>query len=338
MNRDPNSAPARPDLTFLRRRTRPRPAPSSPPVAAVSTPPIDFTRRAAPRAGTDLDLPAPASLDLGGSPSLDLSAPASLDLTPPSDPPAADSAGPSLDLSLDRSRGTPADKPAAQSVDLSLDLSVAQDVPSPGPKLDSPGIERSPRRVRAWRRLAAGERLMLTAQQPTVALSRIQSAVGALTIRSLCPESAADLRFGCVYHLRSGKSSTVSPTTGRTVGPAGAQSPIITGIDDGRGGFSIDLRQCRDLDRLVIYGFTRSGTPAAWPGTITITTTGAGRVELALSDLRDSSACVVLSLFNVHGEFVLRSEMCPINGTVQDACRVFGFDDIGWIDGYTPLD
>ncbi|MDG3013419.1 hypothetical protein [Speluncibacter jeojiensis] len=303
MNGDPHSAPARPDLTFLRRRTRPGPQPT-PQAAPVSTPPVDYTRRSAPQSGADLDLSAPSSPDLSGPPSLGLSG----------------------------------DEPAAQVLDLSLDLSATEDVPSPGPAIDSPRVERPPRRVRAWRRLAAGDRLVLSAQHPTVALTRIQSGVGALTIRSLCPESAADLRFGCAYTVRSGKSSTVSPTTGRTAGPTGAHSPIITGVDDGRGGFDIDLRQCRDLDRLVIYGFTRSGAPTAWPGTITVATAGGGRIELALNDLPETAGCVVLSLFNVHGQFVLRSEMCPINGTVRDACLAFGFDDIGWIDGYTPLD
>ncbi|AOW93107.1 hypothetical protein BFN03_11835 [Rhodococcus sp. WMMA185] len=289
---DPTSAPGRPDLVFLRRRTRPKVEPS---------------------------VVLPQSVD-------DSSPTGTHPMAPPSDvqstagvqstaPPSADS-GNLLDLS------TPGDT----ALDLSTD-SVAT----------SAVVDDAPSSIRPTRRANSADRTILTPDAPTVTLTRLQSGVGMLTVEAACTDAVGDLRFGCAYTLRGGVSSTLAPTSGRIAAPPNSNAPAISGINDGRGKFTIDLRQCRDVDRLVIYGYSDAGNEVPWSGTLVVTTFANARIEIPLDRMPAGNIGVVMSLYNVHGEFVLRAEMCPIDGSVQQACRAYGFDRITWVDDRTPL-
>ena len=46
---------------------------------------------------------------------------------------------------------------------------------------------------------------------------------------------------------------------------------------------------------------------------------------------------VALSVYNVGGQLVLRSERQLVPGTLRDACLAFGFERITWVDPFTPL-
>ena len=301
----PLTAPARTDLPFLRHRRRPPSAPAAP-VSAASSPALpEFlhgTSSRHQRPGTpDPQHPAERS-------PLDLSAPS------PRDTPAP---GASLDLS--------APGPGA-----SLDLSA----PAP-----SRAVGATPPAVRTYAppRAQAGAATILTAKAPTITLTRVQSGVGALQIELACSAEVGDMRLGCVYQLRSGLSSVVQHASGVPTAPPGSRRPVLTGLRDEFEELLFDLVQVRELDRFVVYAFSASDSELKWGGTLVVSTLGQARVELPMDGPASAGVLVLLSVFNVAGELVLRNESDRIAGTVRDACVAYGFDRIAWLDARTPL-
>jgi len=301
----PLTAPARTDLPFLRHRRRPPAAPAAP-VSAASSPALpEFlhgTSSRHQRPGTpDPKHPAERS-------PLDLSAPA------PRDTP---SQGASLDLS--------APGPGA-----SLDLSAP--APSRAAGATPPAV-----RTYAPPRAQAGAATILTAKAPTITLTRVQSGVGALQIELACSAEVGDARLGCAYQLRSGLSSVVQHASGVPTAPPGSRRPVLTGLRDEFEELLVDLVQVRELDRFVVYAFSASDSELTWGGTLVVSTLGRPRVELPMDGPASAGVLVLLSVFNVAGELVLRNESDRIAGTVRDACVAYGFDRIAWLDARTPL-
>jgi len=167
-----------------------------------------------------------------------------------------------------------------------------------------------------------------------VTLTRIQSGVGVLTIETARSDAVGDLRLGCAYQLRSGVSSVLHNVGEPTMAPPQSTRPVII---RGHERFTLDLVQGRDLDRLVIYAFSGGGTPPDWAVTLIATTFGRARIEMPLDRLLPQRAVVLMSLYNVAGEFVLRAEMDEVGGTAREACAAYGFDQITWLDSWTPL-
>ena len=184
----------------------------------------------------------------------------------------------------------------------------------------------------------ASERVLLTPTQPTLTLTRLQSAIGTLTIEAACSPAVGDLRLGCLYELRSGASSTVQLTQGNRVAPPRSRRPVIVAGHDRFEHLGIDLRQCTELRRLVVYAFSESRKPLAWGGTLIVSTFGGARAELPLDSLQSGDVGVLLSLYNLRGEFVLRAEMQTLFGAAREAARSYGFDRITWLDDRTPVD
>lgn len=411
--RSPDQAPPRPDLTFLRRRSRPaaaggsgqgraiapapakslaeliaersahaaaehrrtppdRPAPhdrsqrqtrteahrarvpparsaAPPPATASSTAASSAAARAAqPSGSASLDLGAPAA-PTGGPTSLDLGAPASpagpstdsasLDLgraptAPPAHPPAGRS-GESTSLDL----GSPAPvQPPTRSVGSSpLDLSAD---PAPGPSMAvaRAGDARAPK---SWPepRTRSGIPTTLTDQSPTVTLTRLQSGIGALVFEAIVTSAAGELRLGAAYQLRSGSSSTVQHNMDRRFGPPGqSRRPILLAARQQYERLSLDLRQVRELERMVIYALADDGGQVRWSGTLLATTFGGDRIEMPIDLPPVDGIAALASVYQVNGELVLRSEMDLLGRTIREACEGFGFDRITWVDDRTPLD
>jgi hypothetical protein len=183
----------------------------------------------------------------------------------------------------------------------------------------------------------AGTPQILGPKSPTVALSRVQSGVGAITIEAACSDAVGDLRLGAAYRLSNGVSSVVQHETGVTTGPAKGTRPVLHG---GRGQFeriTIDLAQVRSLDRLAVYGFSAAGGPLSWGGTLIVSTFGGSRVELPMDSTPSAGVLVFLTVYNVDGELVLRAEPHEVAPTVRDACLAYGFDRITWLDPRTPV-
>jgi uncharacterized protein involved in tellurium resistance len=307
---DPATAPPRTDLAFLRRRSKPQPAPST-----VS----DFITGRGPRPARPTQ-PVPASAP-----------------PPPPTPPAGDS----LDLSVpspvsDFVTGRTA-RPSAPAPTNSLDLS---DEPAPAPR-PAPTATSAPRgpahRVHVDTRIKAGGQQLLSIADPTVTLTRVQSGIGQLAIEAVCSPELGDLRLGAAYQLRGGVSSTVQYTGGSRFAPSSRRPLIVAGRDEYEH-LRIDLRQVDALQRLAVYAVSESRAELTWGGTLVVTTFGGARIELPLETLFAGRVAVLLSIYNLDGELVVRAEMETITGDIREAARAYGYDRITWRDDRTPVD
>ena len=200
---------------------------------------------------------------------------------------------------------------------------------------------RAPSSVVSWPepRTSTAAPTILNAQAPTVTLTRVQSGVGTLTLEAVAAPSVGDLRLGCAYQLRSGRSSTVEHHAGRKFGPPGeSRRPIVVAGRQQFERLSLDLRQVSDLERLAVYAFSGSGSQLLWGGTLVVTTFGGDRIEMPIELTPSNAVAVLASVYNVRGQLVLRSEMDLIGRTIREACRGYGFDRINWLDDSTPVD
>jgi hypothetical protein len=204
---------------------------------------------------------------------------------------------------------------------------------APAPPSSAPA-----RRRRTDVRVAPGERLILTPSEPTATLTRLQTGIGALTIEAAVSDEVGDLRLGAAYELASDLEMIMQMTQGPRLAPPGSKRPVILGSRERFERVSIDLRQCRELRRLVVYAFSEARQPLKWGGTLVVTTFGGGRIEVPLDSLQGGDLAVLLSVYQVRGEFVLRAEMQSMYGDVREACRAYGYDKITWLDGRTPVE
>lgn len=186
--------------------------------------------------------------------------------------------------------------------------------------------------------MRAGERTILSLGEPTVTLSRLQSGIGTLNFEAACSAAVGDLRLGVAYQLRSGLSSTMALTQGNRFAPPKSRRPILVGTHEHFERVAVDLRQSAELERLVVYAFSESRAELRWGGTLIVTTFGGAKVEVPLEALQGGTVAVLMSLYNIRGEFVLRAEMQTLNGDAREAARAYGFDRITWLDDRTPVD
>ncbi len=319
---DPRFAPRRNDLPWLRRRRLPKA-----PAAAAVVPEVGPTRAAV----TDF-ITGRAAHPGRAEPGTSTPAP------PPRAAPPPPAAGPlpvrpsSSSLDLDEPSAPVAPPPPAASSSL-LDL----DEPAPAPARRAPAAA-AVRRVRPDVRVPSDGRIILEPNEPTVTLTRLQSGIGTLHFEAACSSEVGDLRIGCAYELASGQTSTVQLTQGNRLAPPHSRRPIMVASRDRFERIGVDLRQCPELRRLIVYAFSEGRSPLAWGGTLITTTFGGARVELPLESLQSGDSAVLLSLYNVRGEFVLRAEMQALFGDVREACRTYGFDKITWLDDRTPVE
>ncbi len=321
---DPTSAPPRPDLTFLRRRSRPKTPPPAPALSEFITGHATHHAHhepAAPAATGSLDLSAPAAASppAAASGSLDLSAPASPPPAPASPPPTP----PAAPIRYEH--------PATGSLDLSDPPAAA------APTAAAAAPARSGARVHDDVRIRAGAQHLLSIKAPTVTLTRVQSGVGQLEIEAVCSPELGDLRLGAAYQLRDGTTSTVQYSGGNRFAPSSRRPVIVAGRDEYEH-LRIDLRQSRALERLAVYAFSESRTELTWGGTLLVTTPGGARIELPLETLYAGRVAVLMSIYNLDGEFVIRAEMETITGDVREAARAYGYDRITWRDDRAPVD
>jgi len=186
--------------------------------------------------------------------------------------------------------------------------------------------------------MARGGRTILGRDAPTVTLTRTQTGIGTLAVEAACSDEVGDLRLGCAYQLRSGQSSTVQVTSGNRLAPPRSRRPALVGSYERYERISVDLRQCREIERLAFYAFSESRAQLTWGGTLIATTLGGAKIEVPLEQLAAGAVAMLLSVYNVRGEFVLRAEMQTIDGSIREACRAYGYDQITWLDDRTPVE
>jgi uncharacterized protein involved in tellurium resistance len=338
---DPATAPPRSDLTFLSRRSKARPKPLDPAladfIAGRAIHPGRAARKAAAQAAAARVAPpvvrpaapaAPSAPPASGG--LDLSRPSApssggLDLSRPSAPPSSGG------LDLSRPSAPPSATRLAPAGD-SLDLST-------GPSAPSVSIAPAKPRVRVHEdvRIRAGQQRLMSIKDPTVTLTRVQSGVGQLQIEAVCSPDVGDLRLGAAYQLTDGTSSTVQYTGGNRFAPSSRRPVVVAGRDEYEH-LRIDLRRSRELERLAVYAFSEARTDLVWGGTLVISTFGGGRIDLPLETLYTGKVAVLVSIYNLDGEFVIRAEMETIAGDVREAARAYGYDRITWRDDRSPID
>lgn len=185
--------------------------------------------------------------------------------------------------------------------------------------------------------MAPGSRTILTPRAPTVTLNRVQSGVGTLTVEAVCSPAVGDVRLGALYQLADRTTSIVQHSTGLSTAPPGSRRPVITGARGEFDRLTVDLRQSRSLDRLLVYAFSESGGELFWGGTLVTTTFGGARIELPLDLGTHRGPIGLLSLYNVDGEFVLRAESEKVTGAAREVASLFGYDRITWADDRTPV-
>jgi hypothetical protein len=160
----------------------------------------------------------------------------------------------------------------------------------------------------------------------------VQSGIGTLTIDAAVP-AASRLQIGALFELADGQASTVDLGAGRRVAPSPPHAPVLVARRERFEQVAVDLRRCRELRRLAIYGLSPS---MQWSGTLVLTTFGGGRVEVPLEPLETAGSAVLVTAYNVRGERVIRAELTPVAG-VRDAARAFGYDRITWLDDRNPV-
>ncbi|TXR56484.1 hypothetical protein [Quadrisphaera setariae] len=327
----------RPDLTWLRHRSRRRPGPAAAPPPPVRTPvhapPPSAPSTSAPlrSGGDDLDLSAPSSPSGSSGGDLDLSAP-----TPP-----ARSTGSDLDLSAPAPPSTP-ERSSSWSADLDLSGPSPDHAPSPAPspaqqQRPASGPSGPPAPARRDRRTRRGGPTLLTPREPTVTLDRLESGIGALTATAVCPPSAGDVVLGALYQLADGTSGAVGAAVGVPGGPARSRRPVLSAPPPRSERVVVDLRQSRALRRLLVVASSASGWPLQLDGTLVVTTAGGARVEVPLATGRPVLTLAVLSLYAVDGEFVLRAELEPFDAPLREVARAYGYGALSWADDRTPV-
>lgn len=362
---DPSRAPARTDLPWLRHRPLRKAPVATPAKVDLRHPgrPAPGSRPSGPAGSTGLDLSRPTRAASPAAPSLDLSAPArptpSLDLSSPAQPvsppapppvppvpPARPSVSSSLDLSSPAAAPTPP-RPAAPSPSLDLGSSTAPSAPS----LDLSSTGPSPARPATVRPrpsasrgdavlgyepegVVAGRPTLLSRDRPTIALTRVQSGVGVLRVTSAVSAGIGDFRLAALAHLTTGETVLLDHNRGMATAPAASRRPVVQAVDRG---FLVDLRQTPRLARLVVLGFSPTAATLAWSGALRVETIGGARVDVPLEREPGAGSLVALSLVNVGGRLVLRAERELVPGALREAALAYGFDELTWVDAWTPL-
>ena len=229
-----------------------------------------------------------------------------------------------------RASVTPTAQPPEQAPSTTATQSMTHIGPGTATSTDtrsaSTGIRKPPRtrfgsvQPRSTNPVAA---TILTTRSPTVMLNRLQSGIGALTFDAAW-STTEYIRLGCAFQMHTRQSGLVRPS--------GVTGPLLLESRGPQQRLILDLLSARYLDRLIVFAAPPSGAAWGMSGTLIVTTYGQGRIEIPLDRPTAVGVAILLSLYNIDGEFVLRSESNDIAGSTRDACIAFGFDRIPWLD------
>ena len=148
--------------------------------------------------------------------------------------------------------------------------------------------------------------------------------------------STGDLSLGCVVETDRSEESAVQSLGGHLEAPRGADAPLVS-LDHRPSGdvVVIDLGQVRALRRALVYGYSPSIATLSWDGVIGATTAGGARIEIPFGRRPFSGTMAMVSIYNVAGELVLRSEMEELFGPPEAAAAAYGYE-LPWLDGRVP--
>jgi uncharacterized protein involved in tellurium resistance len=191
--------------------------------------------------------------------------------------------------------------------------------------------------VREARRATTGKATRLSAAEPTVTLTRVQSGTGALEVALTRAPSAGDLAIGAVYQLDDGTEGIVQSLGDALSGPAGVALPVLRLKRRPEGELlTVDLRRVTDLRRALVYGYSPTTAALAWQGVVVVGTYGGARIEVPIDREPFTGTVALLTIYNVGGELVLRSEMEPFAGPPETAAVAFDYH-LPWLEGRRPV-
>lgn len=237
-------------------------------------------------------------------------------------PTAKVASGPSLDLSP------------------SLDLAASPDQSTTGVPSVRPTAHAAPRRVRPRTlpapRVEPRTTAVLQGRLRTVTLTRVQSGVGQLRVSLARSASAGDLAMGLVCETFGGATHVVQRLGGAAATPE-TPLPLVHVLREGdTDTVAVDLRQVGRLKRALLYGFSPSVSVLRWDGVVVTTLHDGSRIEAPFDLAPLSGTVALLTLYNVHGELVLRAELEPFAGPPEVAAQAYGYHS-GWLDGRMPV-
>ncbi len=227
----------------------------------------------------------------------------------------------------------PAKHPAAP-----LDLSIApaaDPTPAAPTRPDTAAASRRRFRTLPYPRVQPGAVAVLQGRARTVTLTRVQSGVGRLEVSLLRAATAGDLALGMVCQRSTGETYVVQRLGDATAAPAGPL-PLarLTGNQGGET-IGVDLRQVVGLQRALLYGYSPSISALDWQGVVVATTHDGSRIEAPFDLPAFSGTVALLTLYNVHGELVVRAETEPFAGPPEMAAKAYGYD-YPWLEGRLP--
>lgn len=266
---------------------------------AAAVPHVDYVHHSS--SSLSLDAPAPA-VPKPPPPS------ASLSLDPPPAPATATSSGPSL-----------------------LDLSPPEPT-GPAAHQARPGKRTRPRTL-PYPRVPRGSTVTLTAEAPTVTLTRLQSGIGQLRLSFAHGGSTGDLAMGAICQTADGATHVVQ-ALGESLTTPEQPMPLLR-LEPGNQDLVFDLHLVPQLRRALVYLFSPSGAAVSWDGLLSVRTQDRSRIETALSHRVRRGTCALLTIYNVHGELVLRSELAAFDGPPEMAAEAYGYA-YAWLDGRFP--
>lgn len=169
-----------------------------------------------------------------------------------------------------------------------------------------------------------------------VTLTRLQSGTGTFALALVRAPSAGDLALGCVLQDATGAEAVVQAHGDRTAFPRASATPLVRLTARPEGDVvTIDLRQVRSLRRALVYGYSPSVSSLTWDGVLSATTYGGARIEIPFDRRPFSGTMAMVSIYDVDGELVIRSEMEELYGPPEMAAIAYGYE-VPWLDGRVP--
>jgi len=159
-------------------------------------------------------------------------------------------------------------------------------------------------------------RAILTADAPTVSLTRLQSAVGSLAF-----DVAGAGELACAWELADGEAGLVSAAADVLVSPQFGRRAIVQLYKDR---LVVGLRHVRELRRLLLLA---SGLQSEKPSRVVGELHGGATIESAHTAV--AAVVVALALYQVDGELVVRREDFGFD-TSEAAAAAYGFS-LTWL-------
>lgn len=174
---------------------------------------------------------------------------------------------------------------------------------------------------------------------PVVRLNRLQAGVGALTIEARCSSQVGPLMLGCVWRFQDHATGalTRNPVSGSPILAPAGHRPVLSAHKGTYDTITIDLRQVRTIDTLLLYAFAAPPSVCSWAGTLSLTTLAGAQIDVPMDAAPSAGYLPLASIRQVDGHLYVRAQRRWPLTTLKDVCTEFGFAaEMTWLDPNTP--